>query len=206
MVQQVFLTPFSQDIQFTMHPEYLRLPDDNSVMTPAADNNTLSRAIAALESRFTRHMADRLQLQLTSMSHAEASATRLAVANMLGSISFFFGSSVVQEADGFRETPPGHLVSGVPSRSFFPRGFMWDEGFHYDLFARWDPMMAAGMLQTWFNLADSQGWIAREQILGGEARSRIPQKFMVCGLCREHEGKFRHGPGIVEVLRVGCRL
>ena len=51
---------------------------------------------------------------------------------MLGGIGYFFGTSDVRDAKTGAESKswPAGLFSAVPSRSFFPRGFVWDEGFH----------------------------------------------------------------------------
>ena len=35
------------------------------------------------------------------------------------------------------------------------------------------------IVRSWFNLMDEDGWIGREQILGMEARSKVPQEFQV---------------------------
>ena len=49
---------------------------------------------------------------------------------MLGGLGYFHGSSLVAVRGAVQLTPPAALLTAVPSRSFFPRGFLWDEGFH----------------------------------------------------------------------------
>ena len=71
------------------------------------------------------------------------------------------------------------LFSAVPSRSFFPRGFLWDEGFHLLIVFEWDLDLALDIVQSWLSLMDESGWIAREQILGSETRSGVPPQFRV---------------------------
>ncbi|KAI8589310.1 glycoside hydrolase [Geranomyces variabilis] len=72
---------------------------------------------------------------------------------------------------------PSSLFTAVPSRPFFPRGFLWDEGFHQLLVGKWDNDISIDILSHWVALIDDKGWVAREQILGDEARSKVPQEF-----------------------------
>lgn len=52
-----------------------------------------------------------------------------------------------------------------------------DEGFHLLLIGAWDNDLSLEILRDWINLIDNDGWVAREQILGEEARSKVPEKF-----------------------------
>lgn len=123
------------------------------------------------------------------------------LSNLLGGLGYFHGDSKAdlthaqayeeQKPDFWKETAsamtqaeittvePMSLLSHTPSRSEFPRGFLWDEGFHLLPIVEWDLDLAVSVLRSWFNLMDSDGWIAREQILGPEARSKVPQEFQV---------------------------
>lgn len=130
-----------------------------------------------------------------------ADFTQSLLSNLLGGMGFFHGDSKVddshapeyEEADlnfwkkaaaamGRAEittTPATSLLTLTPSRPFFPRGFLWDEGFHLLPVMEWDLDLAVSVIRSWLDLMDEDGWIAREQILGPEARSRVPEKFQV---------------------------
>jgi mannosyl-oligosaccharide glucosidase len=73
---------------------------------------------------------------------------------------------------------PYELLTHTPSRAVFPRGFLWDEGFHLLLVIEWDADLALEVLRGWLALMDDDGWIAREQILGAEAESATPADFI----------------------------
>ena len=118
------------------------------------------------------------------------------LSNLLGGIGFWHGEYWVDEADreheeaeGLRNPrentrrPSAHgpltLFSGVPSRAKFPRGFLWDEGFHQLLVAVWDAALSKDVVLHWLGCMDpATGWIPREQILGGEPRTRVPEQFV----------------------------
>lgn len=60
---------------------------------------------------------------------------------MLGTISFAHGSNRVQSSYSSKQSfyGPHSLLSTCPSRSVFPRGFLWDEGFHQLLLMKFNP-------------------------------------------------------------------
>jgi len=47
------------------------------------------------------------------------------------------------------------------------------------IIANWDKDMSKDMIYHWLQLITSSGWLPREQILGGEAESRVPPEFIV---------------------------
>ncbi|KAF9050729.1 glycoside hydrolase [Hymenopellis radicata] len=116
-------------------------------------------------------------------------------ANLMGGVGYFHGQSIIDRSFSFEWdededdasssesgpelTDPMTLLTATPSRSFFPRGFYWDEGFHLLHIGPWDDAFAMKILQSWIGLIDSDGWVAREQILGEEARSKVPPEFQV---------------------------
>ncbi|KAG5219940.1 glycoside hydrolase family protein [Salix suchowensis] len=105
------------------------------------------------------------------------SFSRDITANLIGGVGYFYGTSIVNRGfahewdeddetsshnfdNGPTITEPKALLTATPSRSFFPRGFYCLE-----------------ILKDWIGLIDEDGWVAREQILGEEARSKVPVEF-----------------------------
>ena len=90
-----------------------------------------------------------------------------------GKNDFWFYASIGQEQELIQERGPRQLLTSTPSRPLLPRGYLFDEGFHQELILDWDMDLALTMLSSWFDVMDDDGWIAREQIIGAEARSKV---------------------------------
>ncbi|KNG47968.1 glycoside hydrolase family 63 protein [Stemphylium lycopersici] len=120
--------------------------------------------------------------------------------DLLGGLGYFAGTSKVgtskkaifaettgnfweKSEDAKKHTTPEtkgpyELLTHTPSRSMFPRGFLWDEGFHLLMVIEWDADLALEVIRDWLFLMDDDGWIAREQILGIEAEAATPPEFI----------------------------
>ncbi|GAA6008227.1 hypothetical protein JCM11491_001936 [Sporobolomyces phaffii] len=159
------------------------------------DSDGLSIALGAASESFKTRFASAFP-RITSFSASEQSFAQDILANLLGGVGYFHGSSIIDRtfshewddedslaSEGQKRvahpemTEPRELLTATPSRSFFPRGFYWDEGFHLLLIGAWDNDLSLEIIKSWINLVDEDGWVGREQILGEEARSKVPQEF-----------------------------
>ncbi|NXN93795.1 MOGS glucosidase, partial [Rhinopomastus cyanomelas] len=137
---------------------------------------------AALEDHvtaFERRFEETFGLSRKGFPAPQRRFAQAALSDVLGGIGYFHGHSLVQTPRGPLPGAETTLLTAVPSRSFFPRGFLWDEGFHQLLVARWDVALAREVLAHWLDLLTADGWIPREQILGEEARTKVPPEFLV---------------------------
>lgn len=103
---------------------------------------------------------------------------KYSISNLLGGISYFYGDSEVFSNGAIKRTLEGSLFTDVPARANFPRGFYWDSGFHNILIGKWDPRLSMEILSNWIEKIDENGWVGREQILGDEARSKVPSGYI----------------------------
>ncbi|KAL9615923.1 MAG: hypothetical protein Q9160_009149 [Pyrenula sp. 1 TL-2023] len=190
LVQKTFQGEFEFDIVF------------NPSSTPSSlSSETFDKHIKSVSKSFTKKFEKIFKPQppFNHSKYTKFSAAMLS--NLVGGVGYFYGDSVVdrsyapeydEENEGFWEEtaeartrakisqdPAAELFTSIPSRPFFPRGFLWDEGFHLLPILEWDINLTISIVQSWFSLMDAEGWIAREQILGPEARSKVPQEFQV---------------------------
>ena len=109
--------------------------------------------------------------------------TKEAISNILGGIGYFYGAITAKEKSvSLKDSVLDNkgLLTGTPCRSFFARGFLWDEGFHNILISKWDIKLSMQIINSWLDTMSSEtGWIPREQIRGGESKSQVPQGFEI---------------------------
>ncbi|XP_063074376.1 mannosyl-oligosaccharide glucosidase [Engraulis encrasicolus] len=174
VVHQVTVqTPFQIEVLFESGSFHDR-PDQLA-------GSVLTEELEKRKETFDQKFENTFGLQAKGFTQSQVKFSKAALSNMLGGMGYFYGQSVVQSV--YNEYPllypEGPLFTAVPSRSFFPRGFLWDEGFHQLLLSKWDPQVTREAVAHWLDLINVEGWIPREQILGDEARSKVPHEFVV---------------------------
>jgi len=160
---------------------------------------SLTEDIQDVQSTFDDRFNSAFSPQRPFQDERHITFSQYLLSNLMGGIGYFHGTSIVDTSSApeyaetdldfwgkaatarsravVQEEGPYQLFTSVPSRPFFPRGFLWDEGFHLQVIMDWDMDLALEIISSWFNLMDDDGWIAREQILGSEARSKVPSEF-----------------------------
>ena len=189
-IQKMFEGEFEFDVLFSSHSGGKELTSQD-----------VDRELGIVSEYFGERFSRVFSLKTPYKSNPYKEFARCMFSNLVGGIGYFYGEHLVdrsyapeydEENEGFWEEAaearsrrkqklegPFELFTSVPSRPFFPRGFLWDEGFHLLPIAEWDMDLALEIVKSWFNLMDNDGWISREQILGSEARSKVPPEFQV---------------------------
>lgn len=149
MVQKVFSGAFEFDILFSS-------ASDPSPFT----SQLLSQEIKVAGESFSERYGRLLTPKAPFNKPKYQTFSKAMFSNLVGGIGYFYGDSIVdrsyaseyeEENEGFwdetaearsraelRRGDPAALFTSIPSRPFFPRGFLWDEGFHLLPIADWD--------------------------------------------------------------------
>ncbi|KAG6035836.1 hypothetical protein E4U41_005900 [Claviceps citrina] len=190
MIQRTYEGSFEFDVLFSSGSAGAELSSEDVTRALESASRSFSERFSSVFDLKAPFTADKYQRFGKSM-----------FSNLLGGAGYFHGEQLVdrshapeydEEDEGFWEGAaaararkqqrlegPYELFTSVPSRPFFPRGFLWDEGFHLVPVADWDVDLALDIVRSWYGTMDDDGWIPREQILGPEARSKVPEEFQV---------------------------
>ncbi|KAJ3278669.1 Processing alpha glucosidase I [Borealophlyctis nickersoniae] len=179
VLQLIMHAPFTCDVVLT--------EKTRKDLNPFLGDHLTSKLQTAAEA-FDARFESTFTLSQKNYTQRDIQVAQAALSNLVGGIGYFHGKAIVDRgmvddktgltiSNQEREEGPFTLLSAVPSRSFFPRGFLWDEGFHQLLVQSWNADLSRQVIDSWLSLMDTDGWIAREQILGEEARSRVPREF-----------------------------
>ncbi|CAJ2677592.1 unnamed protein product [Trifolium pratense] len=175
--------PFTTDIVFISGTD-----SENSIVEERV--NSLAGASLSNELKYKEQAYDEKIEKVFNLAEKvdsdSISVGKAAVGNLLGGIGYFYGQSKIalsrtlndREHVDYLSYWPAELYTAVPCRPIFPRGFLWDEGFHQLVIWRSDVHISLDIIGHWLDLMNIDGWIPREQILGAEALSRIPQEYV----------------------------
>lgn len=178
LVQKTFVGDFQFDIIYNTDSSENKISKENLP-------GEIEKSLAIIDAKFTK----KFQLSAPYNTNKYIDFAKEILSQLLGGIIYQYGDQMVDRKAVLDDIKFSHadlvgssegpyeLFTCVPSRPFFPRGFYWDEGFHLLPILDYDSDLTLEIVKSWFSLIDDKGWIAREQILGEEARTKVPKEF-----------------------------
>mmetsp|Transcript_35083 Transcript_35083/g.31612 ORF Transcript_35083/g.31612 Transcript_35083/m.31612 type:complete len:212 (-) Transcript_35083:738-1373(-) len=152
----------------------LLLEYDSTV--PIVYTPSLNKIVSNIQARQNEFVQDFESVFNVSKDSEYRDMTVYALANLVGGVSSYYGRLYLFQDN---ETQPEYpFFTATPTRNYYERGFMWDEGFHDLLICRWSVDLCLATLSTWFGSQYKTGWICREQSRGPEVQSMITPGFL----------------------------
>jgi len=118
-------------------------------------DESLTQSLVAASESYDNRFENSFPLPAPYDTPAYSNFAQSLTSNLVGGIGYYQGASIYdrsfrhdydedEDEEGEvgvekpRLTEERELLTATPSRSFFPRGFYWDEGFHLALIGEWD--------------------------------------------------------------------
>ena len=158
---------------------------DSKEVPKEANLEQLHGSIAAKEKEFEDSLEAKLPVRGLNKFKFDMKEVkdiqRYALSNLLGGILHSYGGIKIRKANAEGgteefESEKKELLTASPSRVGFPRGFLWDEGFHQTVICSWNSTLCIEMIKGWLDTIQEDGWIPREQARGEELESNFMQK------------------------------
>ena len=133
-------------VKQTLSKQSLHLTHDAELST--IPEETIDQRVKEERKRFQSRFEKVFNLK--DFSADQRAAAQSAISNLVGSVSYFVGDTIQTNSSGERvRMPKGELLTCIPGRSFFPRGFVWDEGFHQLVVSEWNVTLSVSILKSW---------------------------------------------------------
>jgi mannosyl-oligosaccharide glucosidase len=168
VLQRVLTTPFEWSVSF----------ENTASPSPIRSSKDIDNVYELYEARFSKRFELTFPVRFDNGTDW-SEFSKQTLSSLLFGLSFFSGTGLIQDPSTGKitELPDRSLLTLIPAKVAFPRGFYWDEAFHQMLMIRWDAKLAQRIATDWHTSSicnETTGWIAREQVLGTECRTRAP--------------------------------
>jgi mannosyl-oligosaccharide glucosidase len=125
--------PFEFEVMFESESLREELEKEKKPAPVELKGGEFDSNVAELHGRFSENFENTFKLREKNLSTSAVIMAQSAFSNLIGGVGYFSGKAIVKSLNNKEPVHywPANLYTAVPSRSFFPRGFLWDEGIYF---------------------------------------------------------------------------